>query len=408
MNIPFQAAFEHMPTPAVIIHKESGGITFMNASFDNFFRKVGAKPQSNWCKLVEDCTPADWEKLVNLASSHQIERISVLLTVGTQTVPAEMDIKPLDDTHLLAFISSTENLDLSSAENTLLKFALTESSAGLWLWEVDENRISCSPSIATLLGCAQENTPHSTEEWHALIHKDDVNKLVRTVNEHIEHKQKYYETDYRIRRANDEYIWVKERGRTYTYDVDGNIKKVIGFVEDISHQKALEEYLRSQATFDELTGLLNRGAALTHFTKQLGLAKRQYTPLTMAKIDLDARGLLADMPLERRNTAIHASARYIYKKVREADILARVAHDKLLLLLPNTSIKDATRLVKGILSPSDEEQKVLAFSEASHENLCVGLATFPEDGETIEELAQSANTAVEKGRGKGIAISVME
>ena len=170
----------------------------------------------------------------------------------------------------------------------------------------------------------------------------------------------------------------------------------------------MEEHLRSQATFDELTGLLNRGAALTHFTKQLGLARRQYTPLTMAKIDLDARGLLADMPLEKRNTAIHTTARFIYKKIREADILARVAQDKLLLLLPNTSLRDAQKLIKGFLNPSEEEQKVLEFSDASHLNLCVGLATFPEDGETIEELAQSANSAVEKGRTAGIAISIAE
>lgn len=114
------------------------------------------------------------------------------------------------------------------------------------------------------------------------------------------------------------------------------------------------------------------------------------------------------MPLEQRNTAIHTSARFIYKKIREADILARVAQDKLLLLLPNTSLKDAQKLINSFLKPSQEELKVLEFSDASHLNLCVGLATFPEDGETIEELAQSANSAVEKGRTSGVAISIAE
>lgn len=407
MSIPFSAAFQHMPTPAFIAHVPSGEIVAANERLEHLYLNVGAERQLTWQTFLSDSS-ADLADLAHKVRRKEIERISARLEVGDRNLTAEISISLLDDEHVLGYISHTEHLDFSVAENTLLKFALSESSAGIWMWEVDNDSISCSQAIASLLGCSLEETPHNCQSWHERIHKDDVDKFVRTVNEHIEHKQKYYESEYRIRRGNDEFVWVRERGRTYSQGPDGSIKKIIGFMEDISHQKALEEYLRSQATFDELTGLMNRGAALTHFTKQLGLARRQYTPLTMAKIDLDARGLLAEMPLERRNTAIHSSARFIYKKVRESDILARVAHDKLLLLLPNTSLKDAQKLIHGIINPTEEEQKVLEFSDASHLNLCVGLATFPEDGETIEELAQSANAAVEKSRSKGVAVSVIE
>ncbi|TPE50920.1 diguanylate cyclase [Maribrevibacterium harenarium] len=406
MNTVFAQAFYLMPTPAFVVDIQSGAITAMNERFELLFRNLGEQPVQQWQQLLnsEDC--GELLNIHSAARAKTLEQLSLALHIGTQAVASEVSVRALDKQHLLAYITSTEHMDLSIAENTLLKFALTESSAGLWLWDIRENRISCSPSIATLLGCGIENTPHNSKQWHAMIHKDDVEKFVRTVNEHVEHRQTYYEAEYRIRRANDEYIWVRERGRTFSHDTDGAITKVIGFVENISHQKALEEHLRSQATFDELTGLLNRGAAITHFAKQIGLAKRQYTPLTMAKIDLDARGLLAEMPLERRNNAIHSSARYFYKKIREADILARVAQDKLLLLLPNTSLKDAQKLLEKALKPSEEEQKVLAYGDAHQANFCVGLATFPEDGETVDELAQSANAAVEQGRANGIGISI--
>lgn len=407
MSIPFSTAFRHMPTPAFIAHVPSGEIVVANERLKSLYYSAGTIPHTTWQAFVGDAS-ADLAALVDKIRNSDIERITIYLDLGKRCLNADISFDILDDEHVLGCISYTEHLDFSMAENSVLKFALNESSAGIWLWELENDSISCSQSIATILGCNVRETPYNRQTWHARVHQDDTEKFARLVDEHIEHKQQHYESEYRIRRANGEYIWVRERGRTYSQGEDGSIKKIIGFVEDISHQKALEEYLRSQATFDELTGLLNRGAALTHFTKQLGLARRQYTPLTMAKIDLDARGRLADMPLEKRNIAIHTSARFIHRKVREADILARVAHDKLLLLLPNTSLKDAEKLVNRVLNPTEQERKVLEFSDTSHLNLCIGLATFPEDGETIEELAHSANSAVEKSRSKGIPVSVAD
>jgi hypothetical protein len=39
-------------------------------------------------------------------------------------------------------------------------------------------------------------------------------------------------------------------------------------------------------------------------------------------------------------------------------------------------------------------------------DFCIGIATFPEDGETIDELALSANQAVEDGQAKSKQIVV--
>lgn len=104
--------------------------------------------------------------------------------------------------------------------------------------------------------------------------------------------------------------------------------------------------------------------------------------------------------MDERNTAIQTSSRYIYKKIREADVLARVEEDKLLLLLPNTSVKDAKILLSHIINPTDNDQKILMEGDSNSSDFCIGIATFPEDGESIEELALSANQAVEEGQAK--------
>jgi len=395
---PFELAFERMPTPAFIIEAQTGALYSINKSFARLFESFNTKPSDSWLELCEDAhNIEDWLTLCNQIQNGHIDRCENVLRIGQKQINTQLEFKPLGD-YILACIYNTDHMDLVDAENTLLKFALTESSAGLWIWETSSDLISCSKSIAILLGFTQEKTPRSAQEWHDLVHPDDIKKLKGIVTRHLEQHQSSYEATYRIKNADNEYMWVKERGRTYTKQLDGSIKKVIGFVEDISSQRALEEHLRDQATFDELTGLLTRGAALTHFKKQLGLAKRQYTPLTMAKINLDATGRLPSMPMELRNLAIQTSARHIYKNIREADVLARVEPDKLLLLLPNTSVKDAQILLEYIINPTDSDVSTVVDGKLNLVDFCVGIAAFPEDGESIEELAQSANKAVETGR----------
>ena len=393
----FELAFQNMPTPAFIIERSTGQIRAFNRNFALIFENRNTAPGNDWQTLSGDDTP--WSTLSQKIADGSLHRCECNVRVGDKTVHMQLTFQLQGDS-ILSCVYNSDHMDLAAAENTLLQFALSESSAGLWIWETDSDLTACSESIALLLGCPQDQTPRSTVEWHKLVHPDDVSRLAKIVNQHVAENKDYYEVEYRIRRSNQEYLWVKERGRTYTRSTEGDIKKIIGFVVDISHQKELEEHLRNQATFDELTGLLTRAAALTHFKKQLGLAKRQYTPLSMAKIHLDANQRLSALPLEERNIAILTSARHIYKKIREADVLARVEADKLLLLLPNTSIKDAQKLLMNIIVPSADECSTLFEGNADPADFCVGLATFPEDGETIDELAQSANQAVEEGQSK--------
>ena len=406
MSPPFELAFKYMPTPAFIIESHTGKLLAYNRNFEVLFENFNATPADTWDTLCEDAMSLkDWASLNEQIQNGHIDRCESLIRVGDKLINMQLEMQPIGDS-VLACVYNTDHMDLAAAENTLLKFALTESSAGLWIWEVESDLVSCSKSIASLLHCSLEKTPHSTEEWHQIVHPDDVKRLARLVEEHVAHNQEHYEVEYRILRSDQSYLWVKEHGKTYSKDANGKVKKIVGFVVDISHQKALEEHLRNQATFDELTGLLTRGAAITHFKKQLGLAKRQYTPLTMAKIHLDAQNRLNTLPMEARNIAIQTSARYIYKKIREADVLARVEPDKLLLLLPNTSVKDAKTLLNHIIHPKEDERATLLEGNSDPMDFCIGIAVFPEDGETIEELALSANQAVESGQEKNKQISV--
>ncbi|MFT2111508.1 PAS domain-containing protein [Marinomonas sp. 2405UD68-3] len=392
----FKSAFDFMPTPAFVIERVSGKIVGSNQGFRALFANQVVSPPEHWLMLSATSSEQEkWDWLSNEIDMGSIDRCQENIQIGDLVISTELGFQSIDDDHYLACVYSTDYMDLSSAENTLLKFALTESSSGLWLWETEGDLVVCSESISMLLGCEPIDAPQSTEEWHSLVHANDIAQLQNTLFEHLKANGDYYEEEYRIRRSDGTYLWVKERGRTYSKNSEGKIAKIIGFMEDISSQKALEEHLRNQATYDELTGLLNHGAAISHFKKQLGLAKRQYTPLIMVKINIGFDECLTGLSAQDKNAAIRASSQYVYSHIREADVLARVEPEKLLLLLPNTSIKEAQKLLSNLVEPDPILTVELTTDVTRELKLCAGMAVFPEDGETIEELAESANIAVE-------------
>lgn len=392
----FQNAFKLMPTSAFILHKTSGDILEHNQAFADVFNKQEHDLPTNWLSLSQNTqTKAQWQSFSQTMQSDKAARCCDTLLLGEKEIKSELHFQELDEEHFLVCLYSAEHLDLASAENSLLKLALSESSSGLWVWDIETDAVECSESLCDLIGCSVQSSPKSTATWHCLVHPEDLANLKQIVEQHIADASKNYEASYRILQGNGNYLWVKERGLIYAVNSDNSIAKTVGFIEDISSQKKLEKHLRRQATFDDLTGLLTHSAATTHFKKQLGLAKRQYTPLTMVKINLNADGALSQLIYEEKNQIIKMAAKDLYRNIREGDILARVASDKLLLLLPNTNVKDAKQMLDEAINSVHSLNFTKKDGDSHALSICAGVATFPEDGETIEELAESANNAVE-------------
>ena len=74
-----------------------------------------------------------------------------------------------------------------------------------------------------------------------------------------------YEAEYRIRNRDGHYLWVHDRGRVCDHDADGQPRRVVGMVQDISARKTLELQLQELASSDMLTGL---GATVTEVTER--------------------------------------------------------------------------------------------------------------------------------------------
>jgi diguanylate cyclase (GGDEF)-like protein/PAS domain S-box-containing protein len=81
-----------------------------------------------------------------------------------------------------------------------------------------------------------------TISYGDIIFTEDKEFVKKRVKEAVENNN-YYNLEYRINTKNGESKWVWEQGRAI-YDKDGNVKYLLGFITDITHQKKRNEKLR--------------------------------------------------------------------------------------------------------------------------------------------------------------------
>jgi diguanylate cyclase (GGDEF)-like protein/PAS domain S-box-containing protein len=161
--------------------------------------------------------------------------------------------------------------------------------------------------------------------------------------------------------------------------------------EDITAQRASEDYLRHLAATDALTGLANYrrfSETLESEIQRSGRTSRGFAVLVfdlngMKRIN-DSHGHLAG------NRALCRLADIFRFSCRSIDTAARYGGDEFAIILPETEAREADAVARRICErlASDREEPQLSVS--------VGIAVYPEDGTTIEVLFHAADRALYK------------
>lgn len=165
------------------------------------------------------------------------------------------------------------------------------------------------------------------------------------------------------------------------------------FFMDITQRKNSEATLIRSATYDHLTGLLNRGACLEVVNKRLEEARHQRIPLALLFIDLDRFKEVNDAYGHRVGDKVLIEISRRLTSLSDGNKLpARISGDEFLFILPATRPDEAKdfsrRLIDEIAVPLSVEGMDVTLSAS------VGIA-FTVDGEiTADDLVNQADTAM--------------
>ena len=156
------------------------------------------------------------------------------------------------------------------------------------------------------------------------------------------------------------------------------------------------------ALTDSLTGVLNRRGFTESAERELDRAGRHRRPFVLAYIDVrglkgvnDGEGHLAGDKLLKSATTV------LTDSVRAHDVVGRLGGDEFGLLLTEQTALDADQVTERIAEKVAASRDELGFT--AHWDLTVGLASFPADGTTIDDLLAVADRRLYEQR--GIALS---
>lgn len=94
------------------------------------------------------------------------------------------------------------------------KFEAAMEAIGLaWWWmELPSGVVFFSPNKARMLGRKPADFYHYTH-YTKLVHPDDLERIMQDMRDHLDGKKELYETSYRIKHKNGEYVRFYDRGK---------------------------------------------------------------------------------------------------------------------------------------------------------------------------------------------------
>lgn len=197
------------------------------------------------------------------AASNRWARIASAIQKGaTVTNPLEQDgrsylerIVPVkgNANHKGALLTYTDTTTEKAMVQALdesqerVALAIRASNCGIWDWNLKNNQMHWSNLFLQILGIEDEGFKPSLEELLGRIHQEDRQEIKDILNAHLQ-RGFDFNVEFRIRRNDDEYIWVNGRGQA-TWDADRKPIRMICSITDITDRRvALDQISESNAS----------------------------------------------------------------------------------------------------------------------------------------------------------------
>lgn len=168
---------------------------------------------------------------------------------------------------------------------------------------------------------------------------------------------------------------------------------VVCMTRDVTESR-LQQELKQAAHYDNLTGLVNRRLILELLRNAIATAKRMEKALAVLFLDLDGFKHINDAyGHQMGDELLKILALRLKGMIRESDYLGRLAGDEFLVVLQDIhSRSDAQQVIDKIQSVVEEP----CYVEASilHITVSVGLALYPENGESLDALVLGSDKAM--------------
>lgn len=214
-------------------------------------------------------------------------------------------------------------------------------NVGLLEFSTDGSLLQCNRQAQTLLGeeqpCWQDENgqPLSPDEHLAM-------QVVHT-------GQPVRQRAIGLRNSSSDLInWYKASAYPVLGD-DGNLRRVLLILADLSRPSDLARDARQLPTHDPLTGLFNQRYISTLLDDECRRAQRYGRPFVLALLAIDDYpGICQTDGQQAGEDAVAEVGRLLARSLREFDMVGRFGADEFLLILPNARVNEATSVLERL------------------------------------------------------------
>ncbi len=192
-----------------------------------------------------------------------------------------------------------------------------------------------------------------------------------------------------------------EINKSVFIDGSGERVGVVGAFTDITERKIYEAKINYLAMHDQVTGLPNRNMFYAQLKKAIAMAERNNYSLAILYIDLDGFKIINDsFGHSAGDTLLRTVGKRLSKSIRKSDTACRIGGDEFVVLIEMYSDQAdlkiiAEKLCKSLAAPSPCEGHICQTGAS------IGIALYPQDAETPQNLVKAADTAMYAAKQQG-------
>ena len=165
---------------------------------------------------------------------------------------------------------------------------------------------------------------------------------------------------------------------------------------------SLRERLRDQSLKDPLTGLFNRRAVQDTLERELHRARRRMHELSLLLIDLDHfKNFNDSFGHDAGDLVLKTMSKLFLSHFRAEDLVCRFGGEEFAVLLPEASLEDAGKRAEKLCSEAGKLVIHYNGQALKTVTLSIGIAGYPEHGNSASELVRAADDALYRSKADG-------
>ncbi|MEY2514629.1 MAG: hypothetical protein QOJ89_1987 [bacterium] len=332
--------------------------------------------------------------------------------------PIEISLSPLDADE--GMLVSAAIRDISARKRAIAELAAAEglfrgafdgSPIGMALTDESGLVVRVNSALCELTG--QSATQLTGSRFDELVHPEEIGYDRKAITQLIGGERSQYKVETRFVHVTGSPIWVNVQATMISED-EGDSRRFLVQVQDVTHRRRYEENLHYLATHDPLTGLHNRSSFASQLDNHADVVRRYGTDGALLLLDLDHFKYVNDtLGHQAGDHVIARVAKVLAQRLRESDVLARLGGDEFAVLLPKSDGAAAQRVAEQLLGALRGERITVPGTADRTITASIGVAMFEcAEGLTGEDVLVSADLAMydakEAGRNQIVVHSAGE